>query len=512
MRWDLSKDVRYNSFDYFDKTLITDNGFREYDVRWLLDKKEGNFHKIEINPNGFVVLGKAYATYMQTRYQERRIVVGNDFRRYSQDLCRSFIVGLLSAGAEVIDIGLAITPIVYFAQHHLQVRGAAAITASHNENGWTGLKLAKGLSSTLGPEEIQDFKQLVMSGKFHSGSGTYQSFDGMDEIYSADLLKGGPLKRKLKVVLAAGNGTAGRFAPPVLKALGAEIIELDCNGDWDFPNHNPNPEDLSFLHSISKRIEETGADLGIGIDGDGDRIGVVDNNLREIFSDKLGLLLGRWLSEKEPGRSIVIDVKSTGLYDDDPILRKNKMEVVMWKTGHSYIKAKVAETNAMAGFEKSGHWFLNAPFGRGYDDAVLSSVYVLRFLSEAGQSLSSLVDALPRTWSSPTLGVDCPDNVKYDVVADMARQYQADFKEHRKIAGHTIKSLIDVNGIRFVLDDSSWGLVRASSNKPSLVVVAEARSSEDELYEIVEHIQSRLAASGKIGEWDQQLPARQSRA
>src|SRR5262245_5578536 len=244
MRWDLSKQVAYNSYDYFEKTLITDNGFREYDVRWLLDKK--------INPNGFLVLGKAYATYLQTKYQERRVVVGHDFRKYSQDLSRSFIVGLLSAGAEVIDIGLAITPIVYFAQHHFQIRGAAAVTASHNENGWIGLKLAKGLSSTLGPAEIQEFKQLVQGGKFNSGTGKYGSFDGMDAIYSADILKGGTLKRKLKVVLAAGNGTAGRFAPSVLKSLGADVIELDCTGDWDFPNHNPNPEDLSFLHSISK--------------------------------------------------------------------------------------------------------------------------------------------------------------------------------------------------------------------------------------------------------------------
>src|SRR5262249_21283443 len=171
-------------------------------------------------------------------------------------------------------------------------------------------------------------------------------------------------------------------------------------------------------------------------------------------------------------------------------------------------KAKVAETSAVAGFEKSGHWFLNTPFGRGYDDAVLSAVTTLRFLAEQGQPLSALVDSLPRTWSSPTLGVECPDDVKYNVVAEIACQYEDDFKNQRPIAGHKITKRIAVNGIRFVFDDSSWGLVRASSNKPSLVVVAEARSSQDQMYEIIEDIQRRLAATGKIGAWDQQLPER----
>ena len=376
MRWDIRTDVPQNSFDYFEKTQITDNGFREYDVRWLLGK--------EVNPNGFVVLGKAYGTMMRERYGETRVVVGHDFRAYSQELGRSLTVGLLSAGMHVIDIGLALTPILYFSQHHFNARAGAMVTASHNENGWCGLKLASGLSSTLGPEGILQFKETVKGGKFHSGPGTYESFDGIFDYYLKDLLAAGTLARKLKVVVAAGNGTAGRFAPPLLRALGCEVVELDCEADWNFSRHNPNPEDVAFLHSISKTTVENRADIGIGIDGDGDRIGVVDDRGREIFSDKLGLLLARDMCRREPGRAVVIDVKSTGLYYDDPVIRETGTQVITWKTGHSYIKAKVAESGAFAGFEKSGHWFFNKPFGRGYDDALLSSAHLLRFLTGGG--------------------------------------------------------------------------------------------------------------------------------
>ena len=500
MRSQVLPAVPYNSFDYFEKTLITGNGFREYDVRWRL----GN----EINPNGFLVLGQAYGTYVQSRLHAKTVVVGHDFRKYSQDLCRSFVVGLLSTGVRVVDVGLCLTPMLYFAQYHFKVAGGAMLTASHNENGWAGIKLAKGLSSTLEPPDIQDFKRLTMSGDFIQGGGSYEVFDDLPSHYAADLLRAGPLPRPLKVVIAAGNGTAGRFAPEILRRAGCEVLELDCGADWDFPRHNPNPEDVSFLESISHKTVEAGYDVGIGIDGDGDRIGVVDDQGREIFSDKLGLLLAHWLCKKEPNRSVVIDVKSTGLFYDDPVIRATGTHVITWKTGHSYIKAKVAESDALAGFEKSGHWFLNHPFGRGYDDAMLAALYLLRFLAENQQPLSALVDALPKTWQSPTLAPECPDEIKYDVVEDVTRQYLADQKAATRIGDYAIADIITVNGVRFVLEDKSWGLVRASSNKPSLVVVAEARTSHEQLYTIMEHIQARLAVTGKVGAYDQQMPPR----
>jgi phosphomannomutase / phosphoglucomutase len=500
MRWEIASQIPYNSFQYFENTLIAPNGFREYDLRWLLGK--------EINPNGFLLMGQSYGTYLRRILGKSQVVVGHDFRAYSQNLANALIVGLLSSGVEVIDIGLALTPMVYFAQHHFQCAGGAAITASHNENGWTGIKLANGLSSTLGPDEIQVLRTIVEKGDFERGSGKYQSAEGIFDLYLKDILKGGALKRPLKVVFAAGNGTAGRFAPAVLRALGCDVIELDCDANWDFPKHNPNPEDVAFLKSISEATQANGAEIGIGIDGDGDRIGVVDDKGREVFSDKLGLLIARAICPKFPNRSIVIDVKSTGLFYDDPILKKNNSNVITWKTGHSYIKAKVAESHALAGFEKSGHWFFNDPLGRGYDDALVSAANLLRMLVESGTALSALVDALPKTWQSPTLGVYCADEEKYKVVDDVVKLYEQDKQKGTIIGGQSIKDLVTVNGVRFVLKDDSWGLVRASSNKPSIVIVAEAKASRDQLYDIIEHIQVRLAKTGKVGEYDQQMEPR----
>jgi phosphomannomutase/phosphoglucomutase len=500
MRWKIDTQVPFNSFDYFEKTLIAPNGFREYDLRWLLGK--------EINPNGFYVMGRSYGTYLRRILGASQTVLGHDFRAYSQNLSFAFTLGLLSSVVDVLDIGLALTPMVYFAQHHYKCAGGAAITASHNENGWTGIKLANGLSSTLGPEDIVQLRSIVEKGDFEDGRGKYEPVSGLYDLYLQDILSAGRLARPLKVVFAAGNGTAGRFGPPILRALGCYLIELHCEGDWDFPNHNPNPEDVAFLKSISQATRENGADLGIGIDGDGDRIGVVDDKGEEVFSDKLGLLVARWICPQNPGRNIVIDVKSTGLFYDDPILKKHNSRVITWKTGHSYIKAKVAETHALAGFEKSGHWFFSEPLGRGYDDAMVSTAHLLRMLIGCGQSLSSLVEALPKTWQSPTLGAYCADNEKYGVVEQVVRLYEQDQKNGAVIGGQHIKELVTVNGVRFIFDDDSWGLVRASSNKPSLVIVAEAKRSRDQLYDIIEHIQARLAQTGKVGEYDQQMEPR----
>ena len=502
MRWEINKKVDQNSFDYFEKTLMTDNGFREYDVRWLLGS--------EINQNGFVVLGKAYGTFARKKLNETRVVVGHDFRSYSQDLSRSLIVGLLSAGMHVIDVGLSITPMVYFGQYLYGTKAGVIVTASHNENGWTGLKIADGYSSTLGPEGIAEYRQIIESGDYITGSGNYESRDELFDAYRDELLSFGKIRHPLKVVIATGNGTAGRFAPEILRGLGCEVVELGTNPDWTFPMFNPNPENLEFLKVISSTTVENKADIGIGIDGDGDRIGVVDNLGREVFSDKLGLLLARWICPNYPGRSVVIDVKSTGLYFDDAILRESNTDVIMWKTGHSYIKAKVAEVKAIAGFEKSGHWFFSDPFGRGYDDAMLSAVHIIRMLDDVNQPLTRLVDGLPRTWSSPTLGVYCRDDVKYKVVDLVTDLYHRDMQAGTLIAGSRIKNLVTVNGVRFILEDDSWALVRASSNKPSLVLVAESRTSEDQLYEIMDHVQKRLAETGQIGEYDQQMPTRVS--
>ena len=492
---ELRRTLKFNSFQYFEDALITDNGFREYDFRWLLGE--------EINPNGFLLLGKAYGTFAKNELKETKVVVGHDFRSYSQELCRSFILGLLSTGAHVVDIGLCLTPMIYNSQYHFKTKAGAMVTASHNENGWTGLKLADGYSSTFLPDAVKQFKELLFSGKFVTGSGQYEEQQNYLHHYLKDVVDDFNLIKPVKAVLATGNGTAGKFAPPILNALGCDLVELHCDGDWTFPHFNPNPENIAFLKKIGETTVENGCALGIGIDGDGDRIGVVDNRGEEVFSDKLGLLLARWLCKDHPGRDIVIDVKSTGLYATDEELKKAKANIVTWKTGHSYIKNKVSVNNAIAGFEKSGHFFFNPPFGRGYDDAVLSAVLLLKFLSEKDKSLRELIEALPKSWQSPTFGVYCKDEEKYDVVEEIKNQYEMAYRNAKPVIGSEIKELISINGVRFVFENGSWGLLRASSNKPSLVVVAESNKSEEELNSILSDIRKRLIATGKTGEYDQ---------
>jgi len=494
-KWDIERSVMHNTADYFEKTLITENGFREYDFRWRIGD--------EVNPNGFFVLGQAYGTYARKKLNENKVVVGHDYRSYSQELSRSFALGVVSSGVDVVDIGLAMTPIVYFAQYHLSTTAAAMVTASHNENGWTGLKLANGYSSTMGPAEVNEFKELVYSQEYIEGAGTYHREDGVFDAYLADLTESGTVKKGLKVVVGAGNGTAGYFGPPILNALGCEVFETHCELDWTFPNYNPNPENIGFLKSLTEEVMSRGADLGIGFDGDGDRIGVVDNEGNIVFSDKLGLLLARHLSSKVKDACFVIDVKSTGLFLEDDVLRANGASVVLWKTGHSYIKKKVAETGALAGFEKSGHWFFSKPFGKGYDDAMMSSVQLMKFLDESGRSLSELVKSLPVTWLSPTVSAHCADNEKYDVVDLAIAKFTKDSKEGVEVAGREIKDINTTNGIRFTLGDGSFGLIRASSNKPSLVLVAESRRSQDDMMAIMASLKACIEETGKTGEYDQ---------
>jgi len=494
-KWDIEREVAHNTADYVEKTLITENGFREYDFRWRIGD--------EVNPNGFFVLGKAYGTYARETLNESTVVVGHDYRSYSQELSRSFALGAVSSGVDVLDIGLALTPIVYFAQYHLSTRAAAMVTASHNENGWTGLKLANGYSSTMGPDEVARFKKLVYAQKYLEGAGRYLTEEGVFDAYLEDLTRNSKVKEGLKVVVGSGNGTAGHFGPKILGALGCTVESVHCELDWTFPNHNPNPENVGFLKSITEAVKSSGADLGIGFDGDGDRIGVVDDTGEIVFSDKLGLLLARHLSSKKKDSCFVIDVKSTGLFLEDEVLQKNGATVVLWKTGHSYIKKKVAETGAVAGFEKSGHWFFSEPYGKGYDDAMMSSVQLMKFLDESGGTLSELVKALPVTWLSPTVGAYCADGEKYDVVEIATKKFTRDRDEGVNIAGRKIKDITTINGIRFTLEDGSFGLIRASSNKPSLVLVAESRRSHDDMVDIMNCLKSCLEDTGKTGDYDQ---------
>ena len=379
------------------------------------------------------------------------------------------------------------------------------VTASHNENGWTGVKMGIKKGLTHAPEEMKELKDITLNEKFSLGKGTKKNIENFQQIYKDNLIKNNKINKKIKAVVACGNGTAGIFAPDVLRGIGCEVIELDCNLDFTFPKYNPNPEDLEMLHAISKAVKENNADIGFGFDGDGDRVGVIDNKGNEIFSDKIGLLIARNLSLSYQNSKFIVDVKSTGLFSNDKILNKNKCKTIYWKTGHSHIKRKVNDEKALAGFEKSGHFFFNQPLGYGYDDGINSAIQVCHLLDKQDKKISEILNELPKTFQSPTMAPYCKDEEKYKVVDDVTNIFDKIKNEKIKIDNQEIKEILTVNGIRFSFEDGSWGLIRASSNKPSLVVVVESPTSNDRKNKIFKFIDEILQKTGKIGEYDQKI-------
>ena len=471
-------------------------GFREYDARWLYPEK--------INSEGIKLVGKGFGTQVNNKTKNPRISVGHDYRSYSEEVKKNFIDGLISTGCHVEDIGLSLSPTVYFSQFKLQTDAVAMITASHNENGWTGIKMGIEKGLTHCKEEMLELKEIVLKGKFTEDKGSYKEIKDFNKIYIKDL-SSNKIKKKIKAVVACGNGTAGIFAPNILRGIGCEVIELDCNLDFNFPKYNPNPEDMKMLHEIAKSVKENNADVGFGFDGDGDRVGVIDNNGNEIFADKIGLLIARNISNKHQNSKFIVDVKSTGLFEKDEILIKNNCKTIYWKTGHSYIKRKVNEDNAIAGFEKSGHFFFNKPLGYGFDDGINSAIQICHLLDNQNSKISELNESLPKTFQSPTMAPFCKDEDKYILIDNLTSNIKKLKNDNIKIDGLTINKILTVNGIRFSLEDGSWGLIRASSNKPSLVVVTESPASDDRKKKIFEFIDELLQKTGKIGEYDQKI-------
>ena len=474
-------------------------GFREYDARWLYEK--------DINDQGIDQLGKGLGTQIikHTNKTNPRVIVGHDYRSYSENIKKKLIEGLTSTGCNVEDLGLSLSPMVYFAQFNLNADAIAMITASHNENGWTGVKMGIKKGLTHAPEEMKELKQITLNQKFIRGNGSKKKIKDFQQIYKSELINKNKINKKIKAVVACGNGTAGIFAPDILREIGCEVIELDCNLDWNFPKYNPNPEDLKMLQEIRKAVQENSADIGFGFDGDGDRVGVIDDTGNEIFSDKIGLLIARNLSEKYNGSKFIVDVKSTGLFSTDKVLLQNNCKTLYWKTGHSHIKRKVNTENALAGFEKSGHFFFNEPLGYGYDDGINSALQVCHLLDNQNKKISEIITELPKTFQTPTMAPFCKDEEKYVVVEELLKEINQIKNDKIKIDDQEIKDILTVNGIRFSFEDGSWGLIRASSNKPSLVVVTESPTSDIRKKKIFDFIDDLLNKTGKIGEYDQKI-------
>lgn len=493
-------DLKQNTHKFEITPLIKSTGFREYDARWWFGHPSSEKNP-DINLMGIQALGMGLGTLIQELGAGPDIVTGHDYRSYSLSIKQALITGLLAAGAKVKDIGLALSPVSYFAQFELDTPSVAMITASHNDNGWTGVKMGAARPLTFGPDEMSRLKEIVLNGEWDlKGGGSYEFIEGFHKRYIADLVNRPKFKRKIKAVVACGNGTASAFGPQVLEALGIDVIHMDTELDHNFPNYNPNPEDMNMLHAMADRVRKTDADIALGFDGDGDRCGVVDNEGEEIFADKVGVMLARDISAVYENKQFVADVKSTGLFLTDPALKKQGAVTDYYKTGHSYIKRRVNELNAIAGFEKSGHFFFNQPIGRGYDDGIITALAVCDMLERnPDKTMAELKRGLPLTFDAPPLSPYCSDEEKYEIVEQITKEILKLKTDGSQFAGQAIIDAITVNGIRIVCEDGTWGLIRASSNEPKLVVVIESPVSAERRDEMRAALEAVMKKYPEIG-------------
>jgi len=454
--------------------------FREYDIR-------GQLLEDELSEENCKIIGKAFGSSLK-RNNINETIVGFDAREYSERLKNAFVAGVLSTGTNVVEIGRVLTPIAYFAQYHFKIKGVAMVTASHNPNGWSGLKLGYNLATTLLPNDIKQIYKMILDEDFTKGEGEIRKESNIISAYSDYMVQKVNIQKSLKVVVNAGNGTAGPIVPPILKKAGCEIIEQFCNIDFDFPNHEPNPAALKALNALSSKVKEVGADIGIGFDGDGDRLGVVDEKGQIIWPDKFMILLSRQVLKEKPGSKIVFDVKcSQSLIEE---IKKHGGDPIMWKTGHSYIKQKAKEVDAALAGERSGHIFYRHGY-YGYDDATFAALKLLEYLSYQDRPLSEIMLDIPQYVTSPTWHTDCADEVKYNIVDKLTEEFKGEYGESR---------VIDINGARVKFDDG-WGLVRASSNLPVLVLVFESKTKKG-LEEIQNLFRKKLAKYPEISkEW-----------
>ncbi len=433
--------------------------FRSYDVRGRTAGPMDHDPSL-VTPFGANVLGRAFGTQLAALGIER-VVVGHDSRAYAPVLAGALVEGLLSTGRQVVAIGLATTPMVYFAQHHLEVPAAVAVTASHNPNGWAGFKLSDEPSTTFGPEEILALREIAQQGRFARGTGTYVEHS-VTGAYIERLAATTPAQHPLRVVVDGGNSISGPIAVAAFEAAGHEVVPCNLELDWSFPNHEPDPEVLEARTQLAAAVQEHHADLGVALDGDGDRLGVTDERGETVYADRLVALLARDVLTRHPGASIVYDVKCSRLVED--VVLSAGGVPVMGPTGHSHIKREMRRLGAPFAGERSGHLF-DAADHLGFDDAVHAGLRIAHVLATSGGTMSALVDGLPHYRSSPTMQAACPDDVKQRVVAEVAETLLERSKPVR---------VLRVDGLRAEFDDG-WLLVRASSNLPGLVLLCEGR-------------------------------------
>lgn len=435
--------------------------FREYDIRGIAGE--------DLTEDNVRLIGKAMGTVLR-RQGRKSLAVGRDCRLSSDAYAEQVIQGLLSTGCDVLDIGVCPTPLLYFSIQHFSMEGGLMVTASHNPPEYNGFKLCSGTDSIHG-EGIQQIYTLIESRDFETGSGTLNQADSIVPYrqYLSDTIR---IEHPPRVGVDAGNGTAGPVAVPVLKQFGCEVHDLYCDMDGTFPNHEADPTVAANMQDLIALVKDNNLDMGVGYDGDGDRIGIVDEKGNMVYGDQLMIVFAREILSRKPGATFISEVKcSKTMYDD---IRKNGGNAIMWKTGHSLIKKKMKEENAALAGEMSGHIFFSDRY-LGYDDALYATLRLIEILSHTGKTVSQLLEDIPETFNTPEIRVDCPDEVKFQVVEKITETFKA---KH---------DVIDIDGARVLFDDG-WGLVRASNTQPALVLRFEAMSPErrDEIRTYVE--------------------------
>lgn len=435
--------------------------FRQYDIRGIVDK--------DLTDDVVENIGKAYGTYVKDK-NVKKITLGGDCRLSSDRFRNVLKKGLLSTGLHVIDLGTCPTPLLYFSIRHLKTEGGIMITGSHNPSDYNGFKLCIG-PDTIHGEEIQNIRKVIEKEKFVTSEGKEESFE-ITPVYQDYLIKNAKVNNKnIKIVIDAGNGTGGVVAKDIFTKLGIKTECLYCEMDGNFPNHHPDPTVPENLEDLKNRVLEISADVGIGYDGDADRIGIVDDKGNIIWGDQLMILFAREILQRKPGATFISEVKCSNVMYDD--IKAHGGNAIMWKTGHSLIKEKMKEMGAELAAEMSGHIFFKDRYF-GFDDAIYSSLRLVEILSNSDKKISEMLSNLPKTFTTPEIRVDCPDSIKFQVV-DKVRDF---FKKEYEV--------IDVDGAR-ILFPEGWGLVRASNTQPVLVLRFEANSIEqrDKLKKIV---------------------------
>lgn len=456
------------------KNTINPLIFRAYDIRGLAINEKGT---PDLTTETIKLIGKGTGTYLRRTYNTKNMLVGCDNRLHSEALQKAFIEGVLSTGIDVVDIGLSTSPLLYYSVCRHNMDSGVNITASHNPKEYNGVKIVRRSAHSVCGDELQEILKLIQNEDFDIDIATLKTKTDHFEDFLSDIKSRIKLAKPLKVVVDAGNGTAGKFAPELLRSIGCEVIELYCNLDGNYPNHEANPEDEKNMRDLGRTVIQNNADLGIGFDGDGDRIGVVDENGKHYSADYLLLLFARELLSKKPESQIVFDVKvSQVLIDEISRLSGNP---IMSKTGHSFIESRMHELNAPLGGEISGHMFFGKEFYNyyGFDDAFFAACKILEILAHSEKKFSQQFEKLPQMETTPEFKAHCPDDKKFQIVKQLTDHFT---RTHQ---------CITIDGVRINFDKNSWGAVRCSNTSPNLTLRFEALNKEKlaEIQKIVVH-------------------------